>query len=59
MFKTLHWLVHSLDKKQVSVGAIVTEDENMTSRHLRQCAGEQQISMMVSTLFLYNYNQFN
>ncbi|PON97517.1 BRCT domain containing protein [Trema orientale] len=46
VFKTLHWLVHSLDKKQICVGAIVTEDENMASRHLRQCASERQIPMM-------------
>ena len=49
MFKTLHWLVNSLDKKQIYVGAIVTEDENMASRHLRQCASERQIPMMVSS----------
>ncbi|XP_062091458.1 uncharacterized protein LOC133797545 isoform X2 [Humulus lupulus] len=46
VFKILHWLVHNLDKKQINAGVIVTEDENTTSRHLRQCANERQIPMM-------------
>ncbi|PQQ02179.1 hypothetical protein Pyn_10784 [Prunus yedoensis var. nudiflora] len=46
VFKTLQWLVHSLDKEKVSLGAIVTEDEIRTSRHLRQCASEQKIPVM-------------
>ncbi|KAM6559072.1 hypothetical protein CsatA_028311 [Cannabis sativa] len=45
VFKTLHWLVHSLDKEQINVGVIVTED-NTASHHLRQCANERQIPMM-------------
>ncbi|ONI20979.1 hypothetical protein PRUPE_2G044000 [Prunus persica] len=46
VFKTLQWLIHSLDKEKVSLGAIVTEDEIRTSRHLRQCASEQKIPVM-------------
>ncbi|KAL5570544.1 hypothetical protein UlMin_027119 [Ulmus minor] len=46
VFKTLQWLVHSLDKEKISVGTIITEDDNMTSRHLRQCAFERQIPVL-------------
>ncbi|CAN6561987.1 unnamed protein product [Malus baccata var. baccata] len=46
VFKTLQWLVHSLDKEKVTLGAIVAEDESRTSRHLRQCASEQKIAVM-------------
>ncbi|KAB2627333.1 hypothetical protein D8674_020951 [Pyrus ussuriensis x Pyrus communis] len=46
VFKTLQWLVHSLDKEKVTLGAIVAEDEGRTSRHLRQCASEQKIAVM-------------
>ncbi|XP_024983838.1 uncharacterized protein LOC112519799 isoform X3 [Cynara cardunculus var. scolymus] len=46
VFKTFHWLVKTLDSKKVSVGAIVVEDENAVSRHLKQCAMEQKIPLM-------------
>lgn len=46
VFKTFHWLVKTLDCKKVSVGAIVVEDETGISRHLKQCALEQNIPMM-------------
>ncbi|KAF4401061.1 hypothetical protein G4B88_013902 [Cannabis sativa] len=49
VFKTLHWLVHSLDKEHINVGVIVTED-NTASRHLRQCANERQIPMMARVM---------
>lgn len=44
-FKTLQWLVRSLDNQKISVGAIIAEDENKVSRHLRHCAYERKISV--------------
>ncbi|XP_057976310.1 uncharacterized protein LOC131163672 [Malania oleifera] len=46
VFKTLKWLVSSLDADKISVGAIVAEDESRASRHLRHCALERKIPMM-------------
>lgn len=55
MFKTLQWLVQSLDNEKIFVGAIIAEDESRVSRHLKHCASEREIPMMVSTCFtLYN-----
>lgn len=51
MFRTLQRLFQNLDTEKVSVGAIVAEDESRASRHLRQCALERKIPVMVSTLF--------
>ena len=49
MFKTLHRLFQSLDTEAISVGAVVAEDESRASRHLRHCASERKIPMMVSS----------
>lgn len=49
VFKTLHWLVQSLDNKKSFVGAIVAEDERRASRHLRQIAFERDIPMLPSS----------
>ncbi|KAG9454856.1 hypothetical protein H6P81_007760 [Aristolochia fimbriata] len=46
VFKTLHWLVQSLKSGKNTAGAIVVEDEAGASRHLRQCALEQNIPVM-------------
>ncbi|KAG5539262.1 hypothetical protein RHGRI_019725 [Rhododendron griersonianum] len=35
VFKTFQWLVQNLDARKISVGAIVTEDENRASHHLK------------------------
>jgi hypothetical protein len=51
VFKTLQWLVQSLDNEKICVGAIVAEDESRVSRHLKHCALEREIPMMVSTCF--------
>jgi hypothetical protein len=51
VFKTLQWLVQSLDNEKIFVGAIVAEDESRVSRHLKHCALEREIPMMVSTCF--------
>lgn len=50
VFKTLQWLVQNLDANKISVGAIVAEDENRASRHLKYCAMERKIPMMVGCL---------
>ena len=49
MCKTLQSLVQSLDTESISVGVIIAEDESRVSRHLRVCASERKIPMMVST----------
>lgn len=51
--KTLQCLVQSLDNEKVSVGAIVAEDERRASRHLRLCASERKIPMMVSLCYYH------
>lgn len=46
VFKTLQWLVQSLEDERISVGAIITEDESRVSRHLKHCASEWKIPLM-------------
>ncbi|XP_038891948.1 uncharacterized protein LOC120081282 isoform X2 [Benincasa hispida] len=46
VFKTLQWLVKSLNREKISFGVIVVEDERKASRHLKQCALEQGIPLM-------------
>ncbi|XP_023550837.1 uncharacterized protein LOC111808859 isoform X1 [Cucurbita pepo subsp. pepo] len=46
VFKTLQWLLKSLNREKISVGVIVVEDEYKASRHLKQCASEQGIPLM-------------
>ncbi|KAM4082066.1 hypothetical protein ACJW30_11G140900 [Castanea mollissima] len=46
VFKTLQWLVQSLDNEKIFVGAIIAEDESRVSRHLKHCALEREIPMM-------------
>lgn len=46
VFKTLQWLVKSLNREKILVGVIVVEDEHKASRHLKQCALEQGIPLM-------------
>lgn len=55
MFRTLRWLLHSRDKTKISFGAIVAEEDNNASRHLKHCAFEQNITMMVSHLCLQKF----
>lgn len=52
MYKSLQWLVQSLEKKKISVCVIVAEDENRATRHLKKCASEQKIAVMVSISLL-------
>lgn len=47
MFKTLQWLVQNLEAKKISVGVIFTEDDTRASRHLKHCASEGKIPLMV------------
>lgn len=49
VFKTLQWLVKSLNQEKISVGVVIVEDEHKVSRHLKQCALEQGIPLMVTT----------
>ena len=49
VFKSLQRLVQNLDAEKISVGTIIVEDESMTSRHLKHCASEGKIPMMVGT----------
>ncbi|XP_021835979.2 uncharacterized protein [Spinacia oleracea] len=46
VYKSLQWLVQSLEKKKISVCVIVAEDENRATRHLKKCASEQKIAVM-------------
>ncbi|KAH9686425.1 BRCA1 C Terminus domain containing protein expressed [Citrus sinensis] len=46
VFKTLHWLVLSLETQKNIVGVIVAENERRVSRHLRHCAFEKKIAMV-------------
>ncbi|GAV70215.1 BRCT domain-containing protein [Cephalotus follicularis] len=46
LFKTLQWLVKSIDTEKISAGAIVAEDVSGASRHLQHCALERKIPMM-------------
>lgn len=47
MFKTLQRLFQSLEDENVSMGAVVAEDESRALRHLKLCASERKIPMMV------------
>lgn len=49
MFKTLQSLVESLDSEKISMGAIIAENETRELRHLRHCASERKIPLMVVT----------
>jgi hypothetical protein len=51
VFKTLQWLVQNFDNKKIYVGAIVADDKSRVSRHLKHCASEREIPIMVSTCF--------
>lgn len=46
VFKTLQWLVNSIDNGKIYAGAIVAEDESQVSRHLKQCASERNITVV-------------
>lgn len=46
VYRSLHWLVQSLESKKISLGAVVTEDENRATRHLKKCADEQKIPVV-------------
>ncbi|XP_021774930.1 uncharacterized protein LOC110738805 isoform X2 [Chenopodium quinoa] len=46
VYKSLQWLVQSLQKKKISLGAVVAEDENRATRLLKRCASEQKLSFM-------------
>ncbi|KAJ7949399.1 BRCT domain-containing protein [Quillaja saponaria] len=46
VFKTLQWLVQGIHKERISVGAIVAENKNRASRHLKYYASESEIPMM-------------
>ncbi|WOG88196.1 hypothetical protein DCAR_0207430 [Daucus carota subsp. sativus] len=49
IFKTLHVLVQAIDDDKISTAAIVTENENGLSRHLKHCALERKIPLMPET----------
>ncbi|KAF9686343.1 hypothetical protein SADUNF_Sadunf03G0148800 [Salix dunnii] len=53
VFKTLQSLVESRDSDKISMGAIIAENETRELRHLRHCASERKIPMMVVTLLFY------
>uniref|UniRef100_A0A7C9FIS0 BRCT domain-containing protein n=2 Tax=Opuntia streptacantha TaxID=393608 RepID=A0A7C9FIS0_OPUST len=46
VYRSLHWLVQSLQSKKISLGAVVTEDKNRAARHLKKCAAEQKIPVV-------------
>ncbi|KAK9665071.1 hypothetical protein RND81_14G088400 [Saponaria officinalis] len=46
VYSSLQSLVQSLDKKKISLGAIVVEDDNQSTRHLKKYASEQKIPVM-------------
>jgi len=48
VFKTLQGLVRIIDEEGTWVEAIVVEDKATISRHLKHCAQERNIPMMVS-----------
>ncbi|KAK6928830.1 hypothetical protein RJ641_005035, partial [Dillenia turbinata] len=47
VLKTLQRLSESIETKRIFLGAIVTEDESKVSRHLKHCASEQNIPVVV------------
>jgi len=48
VFKTLQGLVRIIDEERTLVEAIVIEDKAAISRHLKHCAKERNIPIMVS-----------
>jgi len=52
-FKTLQWLVRSTDEERTLMGAIVVEEKATISRHLKSCALERDIPIMVSSFYIY------
>ncbi|XP_028783638.1 uncharacterized protein LOC114739730 [Neltuma alba] len=46
VFKTLQWLVRSIDEGRISAGAIIAEDKPSISRHLKSCALEKGIPIV-------------
>nr|XP_025624799.1 uncharacterized protein LOC112716944 isoform X1 [Arachis hypogaea] len=54
VFKTLQQLVRSIDEKRTLVAAIVAEDKTTISRHLKHCALEGGIPIMVSTKYAFS-----
>ncbi|XP_021752281.1 uncharacterized protein LOC110717809 isoform X2 [Chenopodium quinoa] len=45
VYKSLQWLVQGLQKKKISLGAVVAEDENRATRLLKKCASEQKLAV--------------
>jgi hypothetical protein len=52
-FKTLQWLVRSTDEERTLMGAIVVEEKATMSRHLKSCALERDIPIMVSSIYMF------
>lgn len=48
VFKTLLELVQNCDSEKIATGIIITENERSASRHLKHCASEGNIPIMVS-----------
>lgn len=48
VFKSLQGLVQNLETGRISLAVLVAEEESCASRHLRHCAMEQNIHVMVS-----------
>ncbi|CAO2838160.1 unnamed protein product [Amaranthus hypochondriacus] len=46
VYKSLQWLVQSLEKNKISLGAVVAEDLNRATRHLKKYASEQKIPVV-------------
>ncbi|KAL9270506.1 hypothetical protein AKJ16_DCAP24533 [Drosera capensis] len=46
IFKSLQWMLRSLEKKNISLGVIVTDNQMSVSRHLRTCATELEIPIL-------------
>ncbi|XP_065865515.1 uncharacterized protein [Euphorbia lathyris] len=46
VFKTLQRLFQRLDGDKISVGAIIAEDDNKVSRHLKHCASERKLAIL-------------
>lgn len=53
VFKTLQGLEWSTDEERTLVGAIVVEDKATISRHLKHCAKERNIPIMVISNSLF------
>ncbi|XP_047315684.1 uncharacterized protein LOC124919482 [Impatiens glandulifera] len=54
VFKTLHWLAKYVASEKNSFGAIVAEDHNTVSRHLKQCASKSNISVLSVSCIINN-----